>query len=109
MDAASTIVRTIGTALVDEASLFYRIDPQHLVKPSLVVLFIKCVDDAQHNRIPYPPMKTAPLLFRNCFMAGLYGFDPLAFRASRSASIKPGRYQAAKTLLLSYFDVGNLV
>ncbi|OSI41140.1 hypothetical protein [Bradyrhizobium canariense] len=56
--------------MVDAASLFYRIDPQHLVNASLAVLFIESVDDAQHGpKSPIHLMKAAPLLFRARFMA----------------------------------------
>ena len=50
--------------------LLHGIQLQHLVQPSLAVLFVKCVDDVPHDlESPVYPMKATTLLFLDCFMA----------------------------------------
>lgn len=45
-------------------SLLHSLQLQHLVQPSLAVLFIECVDDAPHDlKSPVHPMKATTLLF----------------------------------------------
>lgn len=67
----------LGTTICAEVSagLFHGIELQHLVQPSLAVLFVECVDDVPHDRIsPVNPMKAMNLLFPDCFVASVKRF-----------------------------------
>ena len=56
-------------------SLFHGIQLQHLVQPSLAVLFIECVDDAPHDtNPPVHPMKAMAPMSHDHFVTPVFGF-----------------------------------